>query len=180
MYYESSGYNTFKNFQNELRDKADTQRNLFGCVMGCMFSVVGVILLAGIIFNGIAISVATSFSNATCLEQATVMKLYDYVLVCSSIGIVTYIMIIVAICVIIFIIKFDNPMMLLTLTPIIIFFMLLTVYSLAMAIIGTIELAYSFQLCKHEAYSLCVMTIIIVILQFLGCTSLKFVKVKSD
>lgn len=180
MFYENNGYNTFKDFKSDLRDKTDRQTNLFGCVMGCMFSIVGVILLAGIIFNGIAISIATGSMNATCLDQATVMKLSDYVLVCASIGIVAYVMIIVAIGVIIFVFKFDNPMALFALTPIIIFFMLLSVYSLAMAIIGTIELAYSFQLCKHEAYSLCVMTIIIVILQFLGCTSLKFVKVKSD
>lgn len=173
----SKHYSTFQQKQQVFYDSFDNEvgnderDNILCCGKTCFIVMFLLLFAVSMTFNGIAIKIANDNTNATCFQQAKIMSLSNYVLISASVSIVLDIISFIAIIVCISAFNLNDLFFLLTLGPVIILIILYSIYALAMAIIGTIELANSYPLCNNEINLLCIITIISVIFRFLGLCS---------
>ena len=140
---------------------------------GCVLSVIFIMCSIGLIFNATTIIISTTNANVTCLKQAHTVSLSNYALTSGIVGAMFNSTVVTAIILVFLGLFTDSPKTvlagLLTGTIGFIFLIVYSTFSFIMAIVGTIELAYSYQLCKDEAHSLCVIVVLSVILHWCSC-----------
>lgn len=146
---------------------------MFCCGKGCFIFIVLFVLACNYTFNGIAITYANDYSNSTCYQSATLITMSNYVLASASCSIAIFtIFVIIIIGVMIVSGSNVNPVsLLLSFSPVLIIFVLYSMFSLGMAIVGAIELTYSYPSCSVNSLPICIFTIIMTILHFGGIMS---------
>jgi len=133
------------------------------------FVVIMFVLILLIVFNGFAIHIARESSNATCHQNATVTTLSNYVLLNSLINITISIGFMIGLILAVIIeIEFEVVMTVLALTPLMVF---LGLFMIIIAIIGAVEVVFSYGLCKDEVYPVCLISVIVIVYNLLGCLS---------
>ena len=156
--------------QSSLMGYSDSVNNKNCCYVTWVMILCAAFIAGPYIFSGYAIKYSKEAANSKCYQHENIITLSNYVLISSwvSIGLMTSGIVAVIVFTLCSGSNGPNACALLVLTPVILASLLYGVYSLAMAIIGAIELARSYPKCEEEANTLCIFAIIIVILHFIG------------
>jgi len=120
-----------------------------------------------LIFNSVSLKIALDNSNATCFQTTTVMTLANFIKLNSGVGIAFDLIVIIAVIAILVLrMNFMNLVKgVFSCIPIIV---LSGLFSLAMAILGTVILAYDYPVCHDEVGVLCGLAIFIVVLGYIS------------
>ena len=142
----------------------ENNKGMLRCFGGCVTCMLSTILFIVFIFNAVGLAIGASNQNATCYVNQNTISLSLWLIVTCSVAMVViailFILVIVVTCEI-----FNNDGMsaFCATIPGILLLGCSTLFSIAMVIVGIIELHYQFASCIHEVKSICVMTIIVVI-----------------
>jgi len=164
--FSGNTYDTFSPSRDNFDDMTSEDK-MFCCGKWCTASLLLVISTILLIFNSVSIHIALDNANATCYQYSKVMTMSNYVLLNSSVGVVTNSIMIIAV-IVALVVGFQMKAFVIGVITLVPLLLIMGLFSLVMAILGTIILAYNFPLCNNEIHTVCALVIVIVILSFIS------------
>jgi hypothetical protein len=161
--FSSAGHKTYNTFLSNDNDNSNLGKNLSSVqICGLMFMLIMSIITLSI--NGVGLYIGNTHNNATCYENKKEISLSYWLVLTTTVSIITGSIIIFTITIQLICYMIDVNAVNTIWLPAIIVMLISSLFSFVMLIYGIIELSYQYPSCHTEVYNVTTMIIVIVVM----------------